>query len=117
MFHLEHRDGQPIYLQIMDRLKEQIRGSVLLPGDKLPSVRELAAELAINPNTIQRAYRELEQHGVIETIPGKGCFVCQQKAEDTASLWAQLDSAAAALKALGISQEELITRLKGEHHD
>ena len=110
---LQHRDARPIYIQIMSSLQDQIKGGVLLPGDKLPSVRELATELAINPNTIQRAYRELEQQGVIETVPGKGCFVCQSKTEDTA-LWAQFDAAARALKALGVSQEELLARLKGE---
>ena len=110
---LQHRDARPIYIQIMSSLQDQIKGGVLLPGDKLPSVRELATELAINPNTIQRAYRELEQQGVIETIPGKGCFVCQKR-EDTAQLWAQLTEAAQALKALGISEEELLARLKGE---
>ena len=98
----------------MDSLQNQIKGGVLLPGEKLPSVRELAAELAINPNTIQRAYRELEQQGVIETIPGKGCFVCQNKEEDRSHLWAQFDAAAQALKSLGITDEELIARLKGE---
>ena len=117
MVHLDHRDAQPIYSQIVASIRNQITAGVLQSGDKLPSVRDLASELAINPNTIQRAYRELEQLGLIETVPGKGCFVCQQKTEDSASLWAQFDAAAAALKTLGISQEELITRLKGEHHD
>ena len=110
---LQNRDGRPIYIQIMDSLESQIQGGVLLPGDKLPSVRELAAELAINPNTIQRAYRELEQQGKIETIPGKGCFVCQNKA-DPHGLWEQFDAAARGLKALGITDADLITRLKGE---
>ena len=110
---MQNRDGRPIYLQIMDSLQNQIKGGVLLPGEKLPSVRELAAELAINPNTIQRAYRELEQQGVIETIPGKGCFVCHAK-NTNSQLWAQFDAAAQALKSLGITDEELIARLKGE---
>ena len=110
---MPNRDGRPIYMQIIDSLQSQIQGGVLLPGDKLPSVRELAAELAINPNTIQRVYRELEQRGVIETVPGKGCFVCRTKKEDS-QLWAQFDDAVLALKDMGISEEELIARLKGE---
>ena len=75
MVHLEYRDSRPIYSQIADGLRDQILAGVLRSGDKLPSVRELASQLTINPNTIQRAYRELEAHGWIVTEPGKGCFV------------------------------------------
>ena len=77
MVHLDYRDARPIYTQIIDGMKEQISTGVLAPGDRLPSVRELAAQLAINPNTIQRAYRSLEAEGWIATVPGKGCFVCR----------------------------------------
>ncbi|MGN0978078.1 MAG: GntR family transcriptional regulator, partial [Faecousia sp.] len=76
MVHLDYRDSRPIYTQIIDGIREQIITGVLRPGDKLPSVRELASTLAINPNTIQRAYRRLEAEGWIATVPGKGCFVC-----------------------------------------
>ena len=71
MVHLDYRDARPIYTQIIDGFKEQISTGVLQSGDKLPSVRELAAELAINPNTIQRSYRILEVDGWIATVPGK----------------------------------------------
>ena len=60
MVTFNHRDNRPIYSQIVDSYRERIAAGILQPGDKLPSVRELAADLAINPNTIQRAYRELE---------------------------------------------------------
>ena len=63
MVHLDYRDSRPIYTQIIDGIREQIITGVLQPGDKLPSVRELASTLAINPNTIQRAYRQLEMAG------------------------------------------------------
>ena len=76
MIHLDYRDSRPIYTQIADNFRILIQKGILQEGDKLPSVRELAGELSINPNTIQRAYRELEQQGVIETLAGKGCFVC-----------------------------------------
>ena len=76
MIHLNYRDGRPIYVQIVDGLRGQIQARILLPGEQLPSVRELAAELSINPNTIQRSYRQLEMEGWIATVPGKGCFVC-----------------------------------------
>ena len=75
MLHLDYRDIRPIYAQITDGIRQQISAGVLQKGDKLPSVRELAVELSINPNTIQRADRQLEIEGWIATVPGKGCFV------------------------------------------
>ena len=59
MLHLDYRDVRPLYAQITDKIRQQISGGVLVQGDKLPSVRELAVELSINPNTIQRAYQQL----------------------------------------------------------
>uniref|UniRef100_A0A7C3RJH8 GntR family transcriptional regulator n=1 Tax=Dictyoglomus thermophilum TaxID=14 RepID=A0A7C3RJH8_DICTH len=65
----------PIYLQIMDLIKKKIIKGELKGGDKLPSVRELALELKVNPNTVQRVYQELEREGIIETVKGVGSFV------------------------------------------
>lgn len=110
MVHLDYRDARPIYAQIIAGLRQQITAGVLQPGDKLPSVRELAAELAINPNTIQRAYRELEQAGVIVTVAGKGCFVCDA-ADENAEMLTQFDRITAALLAAGMTRAELIQRL------
>ena len=120
MIHLNYRDTRPIYSQIVDGFREQITAGVLLPGEKLPSVRDLATELAINPNTIQRAYRELEAGGWIVSLPGKGSFVCKMSSP-TPELDAPLESfdrAAAQLLALGITREELAARLLegGNHH-
>ena len=115
MVHLDYRDTRPIYIQIMDGFREQIATGVLGPGEKLPSVRELAVTLAINPNTIQRAYKLLEFDGWIATIPGKGCFVSRnQKAlqQEIDRWYASLDEAAANLLALGIPAEEIIEHLK-----
>ena len=115
MVHLDYRDARPIYTQIIDGFKEQITTGVLMPGDKLPSVRELASQLAINPNTIQRAYRLLEFNGWIVTIPGKGCFVCDNEAqvEQEVQRWyTAFDEAAANLKSLGIPVETLLNRLE-----
>lgn len=115
MVHLDYRDARPIYSQIIDGLQTQIKAGILCPGDKLPSVRELAAQLTINPNTIQRAYRELEAQGWIATVPGKGCFVCQgPKTDEKAQLLAEFSKTAAALTALGVTTRELIDLLKGE---
>lgn len=75
MLTLNYRDAKPIYLQIKDGLKKLVMGGAIKPDEKLPSVRELAAGLAINPNTIQRAYRELESEGYLYSMPGKGTFV------------------------------------------
>ena len=76
MISLNYRDSRPIYEQIRDELRKLIVTGALSADEKLPSVRALAAQLAINPNTIQRAYRQLEMEGWIATVPGKGCFVC-----------------------------------------
>jgi GntR family transcriptional regulator len=74
LISLNYRDSRPIYEQLEEKLRRLILSGALPEGEKLPSVRELAGQLAINPNTIQRAYRELEQKGFIYSIPGKGSF-------------------------------------------
>lgn len=75
MFELDIRSRKPIYEQLVDKMKELIMNEVLKPDEQLPSVRSLATELTINPNTIQKAYRELEIQGFIYSIKGKGSFV------------------------------------------
>ena len=115
MVHLDYRDARPIYTQIADSFRMQIRAGILTEGDKLPSVRELASELTINPNTIQRAYRELETDGWIASVSGKGSFVCgavQSNAPDLAPLWAQLDETAEKLMQAGVSRQTLLQYLK-----
>ena len=121
MVHLDYRDARPIYTQIADNFRSQILAGILRSGDKLPSVRELAASLAINPNTIQRAYRELELEGWIASVPGKGSFV--SNAHDTQqdllqAALAEFDAAAAKLLDLGMTREALRQRLiqGGDQH-
>lgn len=75
MFELDLRSRKPIYEQLVDKLKELIINEVMMPDEQLPSVRTLAQQLTINPNTIQKAYRELEVQGFIYSIKGKGSFV------------------------------------------
>ena len=77
MIHLDYRDNRPIYEQVRDGLRKLMVTGMLRPGDKLPSVRALAVELAINPNTIQRAYAQLEAEGYILSVSGKGTFVAE----------------------------------------
>jgi len=79
LIQLNYRDAKPIYEQIKEGLRKLVFSNALDAGDKLPSVRELASQLAINPNTIQRAYRELENEGYIYTVVGKGTFVAERK--------------------------------------
>ena len=121
MVHLDYRDVRPIYAQISDWYREQIAAGVLRQGDRLPSVRELAAQLAINPNTIQRAYRELEAEGYLATVPGKGCFVCGRPGSclpEKQVLLETFDTTTDALLRLGMTREELADRLVsgGDNH-
>ena len=117
MVHLDYRDARPIYAQIADSYREQIVAGVLDAGEKLPSVRELAVQLLINPNTIQRAYRQLEAEGWIATVPGKGCFVCglpEYTEEQRMELLTAFDKSVAALIRVGMTRADLIARLQEE---
>ena len=117
MVHLDYRDVRPIYSQIADGFRSQITAGILRSEDKLPSVRELAVQLSINPNTIQRAHRQLEAEGWIATVPGKGCFVCGLRSysdEEKQELLTAFDKAAAALIKCGMTRAELAARLEEE---
>lgn len=83
MLSINYRDSRPIYEQIADSLREQIAKRLLAPDEKLPSVREMAAEMSINPNTIQRAIRQLEQEGYVYTVAGRGTFVAQMDQKES----------------------------------
>ena len=117
---LNSRDPRPIYLQVKESLRQLIIGGVLTPESKLPSVREIAGTLAINPNTIQRAYRELEAEGFIYSIPGEGSFVSPSReisGEELRRRWEDLDRSVRELRFLGVSEEELIRHLKDKGGD
>ena len=111
MITLNYRDGRPIYEQVKDDLRRLVVTGAMQPGEKLPSVRELAVSLAINPNTIQRAYSELESEGYAASVPGKGSFaVRRERAEDDARRLALIDTLRETLRelrALGMSCAEL----------
>ncbi|HEY7077368.1 MAG TPA: GntR family transcriptional regulator [Solirubrobacteraceae bacterium] len=79
-FHLEARSGVPTYLQLVQQVRQAVRLGVLRPGDQLPTVKEVVSSLAINPNTVLRAYRELDLEGVAEGRRGVGTFVREQAA-------------------------------------
>ena len=120
MILLDYRDARPIYTQICDGFRDQIRAGILRSGDRLPSVRELATQLTINPNTIQRAYRELEIQGWIASVPGKGSFVSgvplgMPTQEQT--LMEEFDRIAQQLISMGITHQQLVERLSKGGND
>ena len=117
MIVLDYRDRRPLYEQVTEKLEELMFSGVLPSDSRLPSVRELAGQLAINPNTIQRAYRELEADGYILSVAGKGSFVAQvdqiaeqQKKQAVGAFLA----AAQRLRALGLTQAQLTQLLTQE---
>ena len=123
MFTLNYRDSQPIYGQIKDGLRRMIVSGALEPGEKLPSVRAMAMDLAINPNTIHRAYSELEAEGFIYSIPGKGSFASKRDGADTAhsadpdreaKLIRQLRELVAELRYLNYTDSEIIALMQEE---
>ena len=117
MITINYRDPRPIYEQIQSELRRLMLTGSLPPGSRLPSVRELAGQLAINPNTIQRAYRELESDGYILSVAGKGSFVAQvdKLAEQQKKQAVEAFQAAAQrLRALGLSGAELAALLAQE---
>lgn len=117
MISINARDPRPIYLQIKEGLCRLILSGVLSEGERLPSVRELAGQLAINPNTIQRAYRELELEGFICSMTGKGSFVgALSQVDDSrkAAKQAQFREAARELMNLGMTKAELLAMLEQE---
>src|SRR5215470_5407207 len=79
-FHLETRSGVPTYLQIAQQVRQAVRLGLLRPGDQLPTVKEVVGQLAINPNTVLKAYKELEHEGLAEGRRGVGTFVREQAA-------------------------------------
>jgi GntR family transcriptional regulator len=115
-FRLDPSSGIPAYRQVMDQIHGAIATGALAPGDQLPTVRQLAVDLAINPNTVVRAYRELEIRGVLSTQQGIGTFISQRKvAPDEAARQARLSRFVSDLLARagaeGFTTEDLLTRL------
>ena len=75
VFAIDFKSGKPVYLQVVDQVRYAAASGALRPGETLPSLRPLAEELRVNRNTIAKAYAELESQGIVETLPGKGCFL------------------------------------------
>ena len=116
MFELDLRSRAPMYEQLVEKIKEMIINNVLKPDQQLPAVRVLASELTINPNTIQKAYRELEHRGYIYSVPGKGSFVKPAVPGNNTARLRILENGLAKIISemlyLGVPPQEIITRLK-----
>lgn len=113
MIEIDLKSRTPIYEQLIERIKLLMAQDVLQPGDQLPSVRQLAGDLTVNPNTIQKAYRELEREGYVYSLPGKGSFVNDMKEtinkEKVAQLKSELERILNELSLLNISKQDLIS--------
>jgi len=115
MIILDYRDKRPLYEQVEEKLQSLIVKGVLEADSKVPSVRTLAMELSINPNTIQRAYAELEANGYLYTVKGRGNFVSpdiQWKDGEKRQVFSEVQKLVERAENLGISEEEMIARIK-----
>ncbi|EJU22527.1 transcriptional regulator, GntR family [Peptoanaerobacter stomatis] len=122
MIQVDVRSRVPIYEQIINSIKQMSISGVLLPDEKLPSVRELAKDMTINPNTIQKAYQELERQGIIYIKRGQGTFInpdikAKNKEEKMANLKETINTIVVESIYLGISKEELIEIIKSIYEE
>jgi GntR family transcriptional regulator len=116
-FRLDMQSGVPLYRQLIDQVQAAIAGGLLVPGDQLPTVRQVAVDLEINPNTVMRAYREMEIRGILDTQQGTGTFVAQQNIdrdaiEHSRGLEQLVEEFAARAGAGGFNLEELMMALR-----
>ena len=115
-FRLDPFSGVPVYRQLVDQVREAIATGRLKAGDQLPTIRKVAVDLAINPNTVSRSYRDLEQCGAVETLHGTGCFIAEQATSPGPAQERQLGrlagEVAARAGANGFTVSQLIAELK-----
>lgn len=121
-FRLDPHSGVPVYRQLIDQVLAAIATAALLPGNQLPTVRQVAVDLAINPNTVMRAYREMEIRGILDTQQGAGSFIAEQQfaaaPEERNRQLAQLaHDFVARAASLGFTLPELLTHLRALEHD
>lgn len=120
MILIDYKDTRPIYEQVVEKFKVLIVRGIMDTNEKMPSVRNMAVDLSINPNTIQRAYAELERQGYIYTIKGKGNFVSEstdliQKYKE--EMMQKLREICKAAMEIGMTQEEIIENIRGFETD
>ena len=114
LLQINYKSGKPVYLQVVDQIKAAAASGALQPGEALPCIRPLAEELRVNRNTIAKAYSELESTGVIEAVPGKGCFVKEnqsplRKDVRRKMLIEEIDQTIVQAHHLQISRDEFLT--------
>lgn len=117
MFRVASQSGEPIYEQLVRQIKHAVTTGALKSGDRLPTVRELASKLVINPNTVARAYRELERDGLLESTTGRGTFVKFSppklfREERKKRLHPYIEQLIAEARVLNFSDEEIVDQLK-----
>jgi GntR family transcriptional regulator len=117
IFQIDFKAGKPVYLQLVDQIRYAAAAGRLRPGEPLPSIRPLAEELRVNRNTIAKAYAELESQGVIESLPGKGCFLKESSSPFTTPvrqklLLTEIDEAVVMAHHLQIDREKFLALVK-----
>lgn len=116
MIRIDYRSGRPIYEQLVNGFEKLVLNGCLKPGDQIPSVRQMALELSINPNTIHRAYTELERRSIIFSVKGRGSYVTTDtqliRHEREQNLRSRLESLAAEARASGMSEEGIVSALQ-----
>ena len=116
-FRLSERSGVPTYLQLVQQVRQAVRMGVLQPGDRLPTVKEVVGSLAINPNTVLKAYRELDHEGLVEGRRGQGTFVSHtlkpRPPSDYLSLQAALLRWIAQARAAGLDEDDIAALVAG----
>lgn len=117
LLQIDFKSGTPVYLQLVEQVRHAAASGGLRAGEPLPSIRPLAEELRVNRNTVAKAYAELENQGVIETVPGKGCFLKQVNSPLTKSarndlLTQEIDRAIVAAHHLQIGETDLLALVK-----
>ncbi|MBE5926399.1 MAG: GntR family transcriptional regulator [Lachnospiraceae bacterium] len=112
MFRIDVMSRQPVYEQIISQVEQFVLTGILVPGSQIPSVRSLSVELSINPNTIQKAYSELDRRGLIYSVPGRGCFITENAMDILSSLKRKqigdLEKLMYELVLAGVTREEMI---------
>lgn len=113
IFQVDFKAGKPVYLQLVDQVRYAAASGMMRPGEPLPSIRPLAEELRVNRNTIAKAYAELESQGIIETLPGKGCFLKENHSPFTKAvreklLLKEIDEAVVTAHHLQVSREAFL---------
>jgi GntR family transcriptional regulator len=112
LFRLNPNSGIPIYLQLMEQIKHGIENGTLRPGEQLPAIRKVAESMVMNPNTVAKAYRELEHEGLVELRQGAGAFIAanahaKETTDRMGSARPVVEKAVERLLALGLSEEEI----------